>query len=681
MISGGREETFAKWVSQLPAAEIEKDPWLQYWRAVATASFNEFEARRVFEDVYQLFRVRQDRLGMVISAAAVLSALEAGWQNFDGIEHWSQTLCADWTDDLAFPEVELELRAIVGLLGAADYCDIAHIATERYLSKISVLITSIQDANLQFEVAGVYLAYLLRKRSVAVGVEFAASMEKTFEPKTAHPVRLTWWHWNAARMYAIAASASNSSEYFAIAAAHRSRAMSIAQAHELHSRLIAIVHVEASEALDRGDLAAAMKAMEVAEKLLAPSMHWQLAWHFNRRARIALLMSEPSVALAHCEKAIAFGKLAHATPRMLSTYHHMSGICHIRLGDHEHAAEALSHAVSSIGGDQGRYYQLTSLFNDALGEAANAGLSKKGAISEFVARLGAKERFDLGGHLQAQLAEFFRNLFALDMHVEAATKIIRERKISPPANADGKWPWPVKIEALGRFVVSRWNEVLSFDGKAQKRPLEMLKFLVARSDPLSPERGVRIEELIESLWPSAETKDPKGSFDITVHRLRKLLDSEEALIISEGRLRLNPQVVWCDTQKFELLALSAINEGQSADEALSLYAGPLFGNGNETLWAFTAAERLGVRFTALVERKGAELEAAGDWLGAIALYERGIAQDGLLEEFYRGEMRAYLALGNPEQALKVYRRCRDLFSIVLGLKPAVETEELRKHAL
>ena len=64
------------------------------------------------------------------------------------------------------------------------------------------------------------------------------------------------------------------------------------------------------------------------------------------------------------------------------------------------------------------------------------------------------------------------------------------------------------------------------------------------------------------------------------------------------------------------------------------------------------------------------------WSEAIAIYERGLEQDNLAEEFYRGVMRCHLAQGDAAAALRAYRRCRELLSIVLGVQPSPQTQAL-----
>jgi DNA-binding SARP family transcriptional activator len=75
-------------------------------------------------------------------------------------------------------------------------------------------------------------------------------------------------------------------------------------------------------------------------------------------------------------------------------------------------------------------------------------------------------------------------------------------------------------------------------------------------------------------------------------------------------------------------------------------------------------------------RHGQRLERTGRTEGAIALYRAGLEKDNLAEELYQRLIACHLARGEAAQALNTYRRCRELLSIVLGLKPSARTESL-----
>ena len=67
-------------------------------------------------------------------------------------------------------------------------------------------------------------------------------------------------------------------------------------------------------------------------------------------------------------------------------------------------------------------------------------------------------------------------------------------------------------------------------------------------------------------------------------------------------------------------------------------------------------------------------EGAQRWQQAAGIYRRGIELDNLTESLYRGLMICHRDMGDHAEALHVYRRCRELLSIVLGVQPTAETQ-------
>jgi DNA-binding SARP family transcriptional activator len=176
------------------------------------------------------------------------------------------------------------------------------------------------------------------------------------------------------------------------------------------------------------------------------------------------------------------------------------------------------------------------------------------------------------------------------------------------------------------------------------------------------------------LWPDAEGDVAKTSFDSNLYRLRKLLDVEGALALADGKLSLNPAMVWVDAWAFEA-ALDA--EPPRVAAALALYRGHFLGLDAAAPWMLPLRDRLQARLARGVLAEGQRLEAAGNYAGARTLYQRALELDNLAEAIYRRLMVCQRELGDPAGALTTYRRCRELLSIVLGRKPAPETEAVR----
>jgi DNA-binding SARP family transcriptional activator len=164
--------------------------------------------------------------------------------------------------------------------------------------------------------------------------------------------------------------------------------------------------------------------------------------------------------------------------------------------------------------------------------------------------------------------------------------------------------------------------------------------------------------------------------------LRKLLDVDDAIDLSSGQVSLARSLVWTDVSAFEAALAYAggdnVVPATAARRQLAPYPGPLLG-GDESAWVAKPRDLLRSRFVRALMELGAALERAVDWTTAIDVYRRGLEADNLAESFYRGLMRALAATGNDAEALSAFRRCRELLSIVLGVKPSAETDRLYRE--
>jgi DNA-binding SARP family transcriptional activator len=107
-----------------------------------------------------------------------------------------------------------------------------------------------------------------------------------------------------------------------------------------------------------------------------------------------------------------------------------------------------------------------------------------------------------------------------------------------------------------------------------------------------------------------------------------------------------------------------------------LYRGHFLGDGDLPAWALPQRDRLRARYVRCAELLGARLENLGRLDDAIALYRTALEHDNLAEELYQRLIGCHLARGEAAQALNAYRRCRELLSVVLGLRPSARTEAL-----
>ncbi|GAB4511095.1 MAG: hypothetical protein Tsb0026_13750 [Sulfuricaulis sp.] len=245
--------------------------------------------------------------------------------------------------------------------------------------------------------------------------------------------------------------------------------------------------------------------------------------------------------------------------------------------------------------------------------------------------------------------------------------------------------YPLQIYTLGRFSVSRGVEPIRFTRKAQHRPLELLKVLVALGG-----REVATDQLATAMWPESEGDAAYNAFEITLHRLRKLMGIEKALVLSNGLLTLNNQFCWVDAWSFEQATSqveSVLNSAQlNPDElislssrVLSLYHGHFLGRETPEPWSISLRERLRSKFLRHLVDVARHWEKIGLHETAIQYYQKGLEVDDLAEIFYQRLMVCYQQLGRRSEALAVYRRCRTTLSLILSIPPSPATEAIHRR--
>jgi hypothetical protein len=193
---------------------------------------------------------------------------------------------------------------------------------------------------------------------------------------------------------------------------------------------------------------------------------------------------------------------------------------------------------------------------------------------------------------------------ALDegIEVDYVRALIKNRALVPETPSEA-WPWMFRIYTLGTFRIERHGEVLGGSGKAQRRPLELLKLLIAYG-------GEKVSEarVVDALWPRIDGDSAHRSFTSTLHRLRKLLGEDKAVVLHEGKLTLDRRYVWVDAWAFDALASrlesAATPEAYEklAERMLALYRGPFMADDPDCAWYLPARERMRGRLARAMSR-------------------------------------------------------------------------------
>ena len=633
---------------------------------------------------YQRFVVAHDQRGALLCAAALVltGQLLSNFRDFTELLPRLQPM-----KELPPPvqSADEELLGLSALLVGQVFFDLADPEVDRCALRIVALLQRDLDINLRLAAARMLL-YYIDPRELR---ELAQRVNALVQPELGHdaltPHRHGHWlvTWRGCLNYAKEAQQEGDTAQ---------AALKLAQQHDLRDIQFLLAFDAVGQCLPSGDLAGAELALAQAEALVDPTRLRELMLLDTSRARLALMKGQADQALFRTARARKYAVELQCPGPMLAAYIVNEAQARLVAQDCAGARQQMEQALPLV--PEGFANEIREMI-DLIGAYEAIVADDDGArplLAAVWARMRERQFYDtFSGYPEfgARLC-----LLALEHGVEVdfVASVIRLCKLAAPGGAGALWPWPLRIHALGRFVLQRDGVALTVEGKAQKKPLELLRALVAHGATQAG-NGADVRELIELLWPDLEANAPKASFDMTLMRLRKLLQVEGALRLSDGRLWLEPSLVWCDVSAFEqdCDALHALLRGAGPDAALRSsvdhdaalrsvsqrllrgHAGELFGTRTGEAWSVAPRARLKLRFLRAISDYCAYLEARAAWQEAIAVYEQGVAQDMLVEAFYRGLMRCHLQLGQASAALRVFQRCIHLLASELKVRPAAET--------
>lgn len=675
LVVQGRTATLRGWILALPQL-LREGAKVSYWLGYCELAGQPSDALRHLERAHQGFMHEADPRGAFFTAAAAADAIIFLGANLDALAPWLPQLVSYAPDYLAQRNVESDLRVLPGLLAALVHRDAAHPLTP-VLADLAERLIEEPLGSSQRILLGSLAFYLL-------------------------------WTGQTQRLDHVMQKIDRLNAAQDVAAATQLRWYGVGV-------LVRSLRGQVDEALQQ-----ARAALALTGQAGAPM-----------RAKAELMMVLAAVAardaeLARTHLSNVAGLLDPNNPIDATTYEFQRGLLMLLDGDWDHAARLMRAAVASGRASGWPLREHIALLGLALAatqadafdeaeEALSAALAHSfyavctwhhwiAALIEaqlarrrgdLVRSLGALARafatgraygYDFGplpyccGDMMSQLA-----LLALEHDIDPpfARDIIRRYGLPAPAHAGQRWPWPIRIRTLGHFSIERTGLAASTtrtSRKESRKPLELLKLLVAQGGAAVP-----ASHLCAALWPEAPGDAARNSFDNALHRLRKLLGDDHHVQLNAGILRLNPATCWSDVAALEacLARISGIGPGVDMaqaltlfDEAVALYQGEFLAGEDESPDLLLARTRLQTRFTRQMGVLGATLEANGQTAAAVLIYQRVVEQQPLAEDIYRRLIIGLLALGQRAEAYEAYRRCRQQLSVVLGIRPAAQTEAL-----
>jgi DNA-binding SARP family transcriptional activator len=440
---------------------------------------------------------------------------------------------------------------------------------------------------------------------------------------------------------------------------------------------IKLALLDARVAIGEGRLELGHSALQRAEPLLdSHALVWAGMWHFYA-SRLAMLESRLADAMTHARLALRLCTEACYPELWISSYVMQEGQVHVARGSFFDAVPFFERAGRAASGVQADYCWCLAHFARALGQVeAGANEAARRELAEgfdLVHKLAWTDFFRANAKVAARLCAL-----ALEhgIQTELVRSIITERQFEADWPDLGAWPWSIRIRTLGRFEIEIDGCALPLRGKGARKPLELLQFVIA-----SGGSDVAASSAIFAVWPELDGDHARSAFTVALHRLRKLLGSDAAVVLELGKLSLGLKNVWVDCLAFESLA-DQVNppftaaQMRAARRAQALYSGHFLHDDEEHAWQAVHRSRLASKFKRVVRALVGHWTAHGEAAAARNLLERAIELDPLAEDLARELIQLLINQGEGAAALAVYERCKAMLAQLLGAQPAPATLQL-----
>ena len=668
----GRLGTLEGWIERLPREVRAELPWVNFWLGTCRTVVNPPEGRVILEQTYAQFKAAADHEGCLMTWAGISESYFFAMGDFSGFARWVVEIERVLPTATEFPNQAIEVRVISGALGMLMHRP-DHPLIALWAERALAVIPQLPDTHSRVQLASfASIAWLWRGDLARAAQAWAACAIGSAEARSS-PLHQLMVEMNAGCL---------NWQLGEHTASRLCIERALALAIDSGIRVVDVwLHIQGLYgALSEGDTGLAHRHLASLQSITLPYRALDLAHIRFLHAGILLHRGELQQALAIAEPELQQAA-ALGAPFGLMTFRVQTAqmLMLARRHDEARALLALAAAYANrMDSDITRFQVFLSLAWSLFDTREDAAALE--ALGEGLA-IGARRNY-MNCHpwwIAQVMSRVLTRAHAAVIEVDYVARLIRWRDVLPENVDAPNWPWPVRIRMLGGCGIDIDGVPLMFERKSQARPLELLKALIALGG-----RGVRAEVLIEALWPDAEGDAGQRAWDVTLHRLRRLLGRHEILVLSDAKLSLHPGRVWTDVWAFESFCngLAGGVQNRKAEchalalELLRLYAGEFLAQERSQPWIRQRRDRLRRDFQRSLLALGEALQKVGQWAQALEIYRAGIERDPLAEAFYQEAMRCLGHMGLGAEVALTYRALTDELVQGLGVQPSEQSRAL-----
>ena len=673
----GRSEALEGWLDLLPEEEVAANAWYHYWKGTCHVRTSPRQARIRYEQAFTLFReaIPANRDALLLACSGAMQAIIFELGDFEPLDRWIEATLV-LLDDAAPRSPDVEARALVSLCLALTLRRPSHPALPELSGRASRGLRAIDDPG-ALVTAQCLLAIALNCRGEFARVrDIVHGMRSTCRSPAVSPLGVQALHFVESMHCMFTANREGCLDAL-------TQGLETGRANGAQHWAYPLLANGAAGALGVGDVESARALLAQMRDHLDHARPLELAMHHYCSAWLDMLCDNPVAALQKQKTALRlaveggcvfFEKLCRVALAIVSS----------ELGDGERAFAHLSRARMHEHPAGNPWLEFHELMAFAC-VSSRHGRCRQG-------RSMLRQAFEIGrdhGYthflwwLPSRVSRLCAWALEEGIEVEYVNCLVRKRGLSPESGArySRRWPWRFRIHTFGAFELLRDDRIVASMTKLQRKPIELLKALIAFGGVDVPE-----SRLAGSLWPRIDADYAYGSLNTTLHRLRRLIGEGRLISLRSGHLSIDSEVCWMDLHAFEAvtdaiggrcpLDLPSEQEGRIESwsmELFRLYRGPFMSSEGRHSRYLLPRGRFRMRFLHAVGELARYWEERGEWERAADCYERGIKVEHLAERFYRRLMLCYQELGRIAQAIDIYAHLRANLEVERSALPAPET--------
>ncbi|GMQ84176.1 MAG: hypothetical protein BMS9Abin06_0942 [Gammaproteobacteria bacterium] len=682
LMEQGRYQTLEQWLDRIPGATQKQHPWLLYWHGSCRQGVDTHEALSAFQRAFDQFDRLEDSTGVFLSWCGAVESILFSFASYDRLDGWVALLGQLRRRYKRFPTMEISARISADMHTALWFRQPDHPELPMWEKRVVRLMRLLKITfNTHHRVlVGTNLFYKhlwrgdFRKAKVLID-----SLRPGHVLGSTNAVSQLAWY-TIFTLY----SWLNADHQTCIDSV--GKALDIADHSGVHFWDFLLLVQAGHSRLSSGDLENAALYRERMLAVVDHSKQMEMAIYHDFCAQEACHKGEFARAVASAETAIYFGEqIGMVFPEGCFRMGYAEML--YEEGDVSAAMEQIKRAKRIATDMQSNLIEFRVLLLEAYIALDQGRRSEARLHLNQVLAMGRQRNYI---NWLWWRPEMVARLFclALEANIETAyvQRLIRLRRLTPPTNKplSDAWPFAIRIFTLGDFSIEVDGKTLPLSGKGQRRPLELLKILIAMGD-----HEVSQEKVLDALWPDSPVDTTVQALYTTLHRLRKFLRHEAAIEHHDGRLKLNKRMIWLDVWALQSLQKTIDHNLHGAhpdaatiqkhyDQIRHHYQGPFLQHETDNTWSLTLQESLHGRLLRTLAALGRFWEREGQWDTAITCYQHALEIDHLAEAFYQHLMRSYAHQGRKADAVATFQRCRKILATVLGVTPSPETVSIYK---